>query len=137
MGLFQGLMPIIGYVATNKVYDFLVPYSRLIVCLIFFILGIHFIFEALQPDCEHSQCIDWRCLAGFGIATSIDALISGVTLCLTSTNLVIACLIIGGVSFVMSLVGFWIGNYVKNIPSKYLEIAGGLVLILLALKSLV
>jgi putative Mn2+ efflux pump MntP len=36
----------------------------------------------------------------------------------------------------MSLIGFWSGKLFKNIPSKYLELAGGLILILLAVKSL-
>lgn len=137
MGLFQGFMPLIGYVGTDSLYKLIVPYSKWIVFGIFFILGAKFIFEAFQPKKEEIQCIGFKCLVSLGIATSIDALVSGATLKLTHTNLIPAMALIGIVSFIMSLVGFWTGNYIKNIPSKYLEIIGGLILIGLAIKSLI
>ena len=136
MGLFQGLMPILGYIGTHGVYDILVPYSSWIVFGIFFIIGMHFITEAIsQKEKEQICCIGWKCLIGFSIATSIDALISGVSLRLTSTNMFTACTIIGLASFIMSLFGFWSGNRLKHLPSKYLEILGGLILLILAIKS--
>lgn len=136
MGFFQGVMPVIGYVGTNSLYKLLVPFSRWIVFGIFFILGIRFILEAFQPKEEEIQCIGLKCLIGLGVATSIDALVSGATLRLTHTNLLLSVLLIGIISFLMSVAGFWGGNFIKNIPSKYLEIAGGFILILLAVKSL-
>lgn len=136
MGLFQGLMPIIGYVGTDYLYKLVVPFSRWIVFGIFVILGIKFITEAFQEKEDKIQCIDLKCLIGLGLATSIDALVAGATLRLTATNLLFSCLYIGVMSFVMSHCGFWGGNFIKRIPSKYLEIAGGVILILLAIKSL-
>ena len=136
MGLFQGLMPIVGYAATDKVYKFLVPYSKWIVFTLFLILGLHFILQGFEKEKhEPIDCINFKCLILFGIATSIDALISGAPLKLTSSNLLSSCLIIGTASFLMSLTGFWIGNFIKKIPTKYLQFAGGGVLIILALKN--
>jgi len=137
MGLFQGLMPLIGYVGTNSLYKFIVPYGKWIVFGIFLILGLKFILEALQPPKTAIKCIGIKCLIGFGIATSIDALVSGATLRLTETNLLEAAAVIGIVSFFMSLGGFWGGNYIKNSPSKYLEVSGGIILIILAIKSVI
>ena len=136
MGLFQGLMPVIGYIGTDYLYKLVVPFSKWIVFTIFFILGMKFILEAFQTKKDEICCIGWRCLIGLGIATSIDALVSGATICLTRTNLILACSIIGITSFTMAICGFWLGNFIKNIPSKYLEITGGIILILLALKAL-
>lgn len=136
MGLFQGLMPIIGYVGTGRLYKLLVPYSKWIVFAIFFILGLKFVIEAFEVKKEEPLCIELKCLIGLGVATSIDALVSGVTLKLTDSNLITACLIIGLISFIMSVAGFWGGNKIKNFPSKYLEITGGVILIILALKAL-
>lgn len=136
MGLFQGIMPAIGYLGTHKMYDFLMPYADWIVFTIFLVLGIHFILEALQKGEKEDICnIGWRYLFGFGIATSIDALISGVSLRLTNTNLLEACIIIGAASFGMSIFGFWTGNKVKKLPLKYLDILGGVLLLVLAVKS--
>jgi putative Mn2+ efflux pump MntP len=83
-----------------------------------------------------STFIDLKCLIGLGVATSVDALISGASLRLTHTVLWLACLIIGSGSFIMSLTGFWTGNFISNIRPKLLHISGGLILIALAIKSL-
>lgn len=137
MGVFQGGMPVIGYIGADYIYNLLVPFSKWIIFGIFFILGVKFIVESFLPREGEIQCIDLRCLIGLGVATSIDALVSGASLRLTSTNLLVSGLIIGIVSFVMSFGGFWLGNFVKQIPSKYLEITGGVILILLAVKAVI
>lgn len=136
MGFFQGFMPVVGYLGTNSLYKLILPCSRWIVFGIFLILGLKFIVDAFNPKDEEIQCIGLKCLIGFGIATSLDALVSGANLRLTGTNLLISVLIIGAASFLMSAAGFWSGNFIKNIPSKHLEITGGIILILLAVKSL-
>lgn len=137
MGIFQGFMPVIGYIGTNSLYKLLVPFSKWIVFAIFFTLGVRFIIEIFQKKADEKiQCIGFKCLMSLGLATSIDALVSGASIKLTHTNLFLAAALIGMVSFIMSLTGFWSGSRVKHIPSKYLEAAGGIILILLAVKSL-
>jgi putative Mn2+ efflux pump MntP len=134
MGFFQGFMPCISYVATDFVDHYIEPYADIIVFLIFLTLGAKFIAGAFFHKEDEISCIDWKCLMGMGIATSIDALASGVGLQLTKTPMMLAVLIIGFISFFMSLSGFWLGYFFKKLPSKILEISGGLILIALALK---
>lgn len=136
MGLFQGVMPVIGYIGTNSLYKYVVPYSKWIVFGIFLLLGLKFIVESFQPKEKEVQCIGLKCLLGLGLATSIDALVSGASIRLTQTSLPISVIIIGIASFLMSIGGFYSGNFIKNIPSKFLEITGGLILVALAIKSL-
>ena len=99
-------------------------------------LGIKFIYEAFQKKEDMICCIGLKCLIGMGIATSIDAMAAGVSLRLTNASLVLSVALIGFVSFIMSLIGFWSGNIFKKLPSKYLEIFGGIILIFLALKAI-
>ena len=136
MGGFQGLMPVIGYIGTNSLAKILSPFSKWIVFGIFFVLGAKFILEAFQPKEEEVEYIGLKCLMSLGLATSIDALVSGASIRLTHTNIYLAVVLIGLASFLMSVIGFWSGNFLKKIPSKYLEITGGVILILLAAKSL-
>ncbi len=135
MGIFQGGMPFIGYFGINPVVNFIAPFSKLFVFAIFMFLGLKFIIEAFQEKKE-IQCIDIKCLMFMGIATSIDALVSGVSLNLTSAPLIFSVVVIGVMSFLMSLSGFWFGIFFKRFPSKFLEISGGIILIFLALKNL-
>lgn len=137
MGLCQGIMPCFGYYGSEIVSKYIAPYSKWLVFAIFMFLGVKFIYEAFKEKEEKICCLDFKCLIGMGIATSIDALASGVSLNLTKTPLLLSALIIGFMSFYMSLKGFWFGIFFKQLPSKYLEIFGGLVLVFLAIKSLV
>ena len=139
MGFFQGAMPVLGCGGAVVVNDYLEAFSSFVVFGIFFILGIKFIYEACKGDEDELKiaCIGFKCLVSMGIATSIDALGAGVSLHFSGVNMYLAVFLIGLFSFVMSLIGFWSGSFFKHIPSKYLEIASGVVLIGLAFKALI
>jgi len=136
MGAFQGLMPCISYFFTDFVEHFIQPYSKWLVFLIFMCLGLKFIIESFFEKDDEICFIEWKCLLWMGFATSIDAFAAGVSLKLTHTPILISALIIGIGSFLMSGFGFWLGYFFKKLPSKYLEILGGLILIFLAIKTL-
>lgn len=136
MGLFQGMMPCIGYAGADVIHRYVAPFSQWLVFGIFMILGIKFIAEAFQEKEEDICCIGFKCLMGMGLATSIDALVAGASLNFSNTSLLIPAVLIGFASFALSLIGFWGGNCLKNFPSKYLEIFGGLILVFLAIKAL-
>lgn len=136
VGFFQFLMPVIGYFASNSVSVWLEPISKWLVFGIFLLLGLKFIIEALQVEEKELCCISVRCLFAIAFATSIDALVAGVSLYFSGAKVLFPSILIGVVTFVLSLVGFWSGNFFKRFPSKSLEILGGLILILLAFKSL-
>lgn len=135
MGIFQGFMPVIGYTGANAINSYVSNFAHWLVFGIFMILGLKFIFEAFQKKEETICCIGFKCLMSMGFATSIDALVAGASLKFSGAGLLIPALIIGAASFLMSLSGFWFGNFFKNFPSKFLEISGGIILILLALKA--
>lgn len=137
MGFFQGIMPVISYLLTGMVYDYVAPFAKSLVFGIFMFLGCKFIIEALKNNEENlSQCLGYKVMILLGIATSIDALGAGISLRLTHTPLLLSCGIIALGSFLMSLTGFWSGNALKKVSTKYLEIAAGMILILLAIKAL-
>ncbi len=137
MGFSQGVMPCIGYLFTGIISKFIEPYGKWLVFVIFFGLGVKFIHEAFKKKEEEEEicCIGLKCLIGMGFATSIDALASGVSLNLTHTPLIFSASLIALMSFIMSILGFLGGNLFKKLPSKYLEISGGIILILLAVKA--
>ena len=139
MGLFQGLMPVIGFLGATMVFYYIAPIAKFLVFLIFFVLGLKCFSEVFFKSCDNETC---SCFVGFkhllllGIATSIDALGSGVSLKLTNTSLLYSCLIIGIVSFLMSILGFKSGCRLNCSHTKRFEIFAGLILIFLAIKSL-
>lgn len=136
MGLFQGGMPIISYILTQLIYDYVSPFAKSLVFGIFLFLGGKFIIEALSGQENLPQRLGYRMMIILGIATSIDALGAGISLKLTNTPLVISACIITLASFIMSLLGFWGASLLEKVNTKYLEISAGLILIFLAVKAL-
>ena len=125
MGLFQGLMPCISYTFTNFVQQYIEPYSKWLVFVIFMCLGLKFIVEAFYEKEEELCCIGWKCLLGMGIATSIDALAVGITYAfLESSNWLVSFFIIGILTFIISIFGVKIGNRFGNKYERKAEITG-------------
>ncbi len=135
-GLFQGIMPVLGYYLTNLIREYVQQYAQLIVFLIFSYLGIKFIIEAFQKEKEKTLCIDLKCLLLIGIATSIDAFSAGITLSLYRNGIFKPALLIAAITFINSNLGFMLGCFLKHIPTKYIEIFAGLLLIMLGVKAI-
>ena len=137
-GFFQFLMPIIGFCLTGLFYAKLQTYSNWIVCVIFMVLGIKFLKEALEKTEEKNeiQCIGFFCIFCLAIATSIDAFGAGVSLKLLDVNHIMASIIIGLITFILSMFGFWMTKLFSKMPSKYIGIIGSFLLIYLAIKSI-
>jgi len=134
-GVFQALMPALGYFLTSFVKEYISPYSKLIIFIIFLFLGIKFIKESFEEK-KKPSCIALSCLILIGIATSIDAFSAGISLSLYGNKIIKPAILIGIVTFVNSSLGFHAGKALKNIPSKGLEIFAGLILIFLGIKSI-
>ncbi len=135
MGLLQGLMSCAGYFFAETVARYVSPFSNLIVFIIFILLGIKFITDAFIQKEQKICCINFKCLISMGIATSIDALAAGASLGFSSVQILKPAIIIGIMSFIMSITGFWFAIFFKKLPSKYLEIFGGIILIILGIKA--
>ena len=136
-GIFQAVMPVIGYLFTDMVRIYIEPYSKWIVFVIFIYLGVNFILESFKTKKTPKLCLELGALLLIGIATSIDAFSAGIPLSLTSSPMLFSILTIGFVTFVDSIAGYCFGYFSKCLNAKWLEIAGGLILIGLAVKSVV
>lgn len=138
VGFFQFLMPIIGFFLAQSVNKYVEPYDHWIVFGIFVLLGAKFIKDAFQAEKEEKincyLCFSYIMLVS--IATSIDALGAGVSIAFSGIKILFPAIVIGVVTFVNSLLGFWSGHLFKKFPTRNLEISGGLILILLAFKIL-
>ena len=136
-GIFQGIMPAIGYFLTGFVKSFIEPYAGFIVFFIFMYLGIKFIKEAYEVEKQKKLCIDIKCLLLLGIATSIDAFSAGISFSLYGNNICKPAFLIAFITFVNSSLGFIAGGKLKYLPSKSLEVSAGIVLIILAIKAVI
>lgn len=139
VGFFQFLMPIIGYFTAQSVNKYVEPYDHWIVFGIFVILGAKFIKDAFKEAKEEKlHCyLCFKYIIMVSIATSIDALGAGVSIAFSGTKILFPAIVIGIITFINSLLGFWSGYLFKKFPTRNLEISGGLILIGLGFKILI
>jgi putative Mn2+ efflux pump MntP len=139
-GLFQGGMPLIGYFAgisfagQIKVFDHWIA-----LCLLGFIGG-KMIYEGLKPvkkPCEQNKnCYSWKMLLSLSIATSIDALASGIIFVSFPEMIYAAVIFIGIASFLFSLAGSVLGYHTGRHLKFNVEIIGGIILVGIGIKIL-
>ena len=135
-GFFQFLMPILGFYFASFLQQYLQKYAKFIIFTIFAYLGFKFIKDALTPNNTRPVCLNIKCLLLISIATSIDAFSAGISLLLSGNNILFPAIIIGIITFLNALFGYWSGFLLKKCPTTILEISAGTILIGLGIKAL-
>lgn len=137
-GVFQALMPFIGYMLGIKFENTIEEIDHWIAFILLSAIGINMIKEALKGEEENiDDDVSFRKMLVLAIATSIDALAVGVTLAFLRVKIVTPLILIGMITFVMSFVGVKIGNYFKDKFKEKAEILGGIILICMGAKILI
>lgn len=134
-GAFQAIMPVVGFAFGSTVSAFIQQFSGPIALMLLAFVGINMIREAVSnKDEEVTNSLDAKEMFMLSIATSIDALVVGISYVALQVNIIIASAIIGVITFIICFAGALIGNRIGSkweIPSA---IAGGIVLIIIGLK---
>lgn len=137
-GGFQALMPIIGYLAGTAVRHHAELYDHWIAFGLLAGVGGKMIYESFKIEEAEKQRDPTNIivLLILSVATSIDALAIGVTLSMVADAVVEAAIIIGVITFGLSLGGVYIGKRFGHFFENKIEIAGGLILIGIGVKIL-
>ncbi len=137
-GVFQALMPFIGYLAGKGVLGWIEAYAHWIAFGLLALIGAKMIFEGFQEGVEEDiSALTNKMMLILAIATSIDAMVAGFSLTLLDVNPYIACIVIGITTFIFSWVGVLIGRKSGTWLESKAEIFGGTVLILIGIKMLI
>lgn len=137
-GIFQGVMPIIGYYLGVSFEDLVTSIDHWITFALLLLIGGNMIKEALDKSSEESNDdTGIKKMILLAIATSIDALAVGITFALLDINLKLSVLIIGIVTFILSIIGVKIGNKFGAKYKSKAEFIGGIILILIGIKILI
>lgn len=136
-GVFQGLMPVIGYFLGATFESLVTKIDHWIAFGLLSVIGINMLKEAFSNDSENcNDNVDFKTMVVLAIATSIDALAIGITFAFLQTNIMLASLVIGIVTFIISILGVKIGNKFGDKYERKAELVGGLILILMGIKIL-
>ena len=139
-GLFQGLMPLIGWGGGTHFQAGITSIDHWIAFFLLGAIGLNMIHESRDSEAECCGCMAKVSLKEtliLAIATSIDALAVGVSFAFLQVKIVPAVLLIGITTFITSFAAVFLGHFVGGKLGKYAQITGGILLIFIGFKILI
>lgn len=141
-GLFQAAMPVIGWGIGRVGEAIITSIDHWIALILLGFLGGKMIFEVIRGGEENAESRDdipWKTLLLLGIATSIDALATGIILpsavgAESVWLMLLSVGVIGVITFGMCFIGTFLGKKFGTFLSNKAEIFGGIVLIGIGVK---
>jgi putative Mn2+ efflux pump MntP len=138
-GLFQALMPLIGWAAGTAVYRYIADFDHWVAFGLLSFVGGRMIFASFHSDEEARAGRDptsgWD-LVILSVATSIDALAVGLSLAMIGSRILFPALVIGVVAGVITVLGMVLGRKIGTLWGRRVEAAGGVVLIAIGIRIL-
>lgn len=135
-GFFQFLMPYIGSAISSLAADYIESFDHWIVFILLAFLGIKMIIDSRKEQEIPKNPLCLSSLLLMAVATSIDALAAGVSLAAVGAPILFSCSVIGITAFAFSFTGALLGRRIGSVLGAKAEIAGGVVLILIGVKTL-
>jgi putative Mn2+ efflux pump MntP len=138
-GLFQALMPIIGWLAGMQLQRFIADWNHWVAFALLTFIGAKAIRQTLRDknaDRPRDDPTRGLTLVGLAIATSIDALAVGVSLAMLQVSIWYPSAVIGGIACALTTLGMLMGTRLGKRFGKRIEVLGGLVLIGIGVKIL-
>lgn len=140
-GGFQAIMPLLGFYAAGTFSKYVEKYAGIVAFVILALIGGNMIREALTKKEEKSASVlTYRLLFFQAVATAVDAFAVGVTFSVMGAkfgaNIFLSVLLIGLTTAVCSTVSVFIGKKFGEFLEGKAEIFGGIILIIIGIKSL-
>ena len=138
-GLFQALMPVLGWLVGSTIEQWIAPVDHWIAFGLLAFVGVRMIRSGLDTEGESHATDPSRgaTLIMLSVATSIDAFAVGLSLAVLGVGIILPSIIIGLVAGGMSLLGIFLGGRLGKTFGKRMEVVGGLILIAIGVRVVV
>lgn len=139
LAFFQAGFPVIGWLIGSSLKDLIASFDHWIAFFLLAFVGIKMMIEGIKPDGSLQKFNPFKVMVvlGLSIATSIDALVVGLSFGLLELRIWFAVIIIGAVTFIASMLGMLFGKYIPAKRSRQSLILGGIILTAIGIKILV
>jgi putative Mn2+ efflux pump MntP len=128
-------MPVIGWLIGRNLVTIVADYDHWVAFVLLLFVGGKMIWESFKPN-ENNRTIDITSgltLITLAVATSIDALVVGLSFAFLKINISIAAVTIGLVACIITIM---LGKRLGGLIGKRAEAIGGIVLIGIGVKIL-
>ena len=136
-GAFQAIMPSFGYFLGSRFEHLFNSVGPWVAFILLAVIGVNMVRESFGGDETVYNDFSAKAMLPLAVATSIDAFAVGVGFAAMEANIVVAALLIGCTTFTLSAIGVKVGAVFGDKYRAVSERIGGLVLILIGLKTLI
>jgi len=136
-GAFQAIMPLIGYLTGGVFAERITTFDHWVAFVLLAFLGIKMIIGSFKQDEVLEVSLGLISMLPLAFATSVDALAAGVSFAFLRVSIVPVVILIGVTTFGISVLGVKLGGVVGVKFKSKAEFAGGVVLVVLAVYSLI
>jgi len=136
-GFFQAIMTIFGWYAGTSIKGFILSLDIWIAFALLVFVGGKMVYDSFKKD-DHSEkkSLKLPTIIILAIATSLDALAVGLSLSFMKIEIIFPAIIIGLVTFVLSILGVYIGKKIGDYLGHRVELCGGILLIIIGILVL-
>jgi putative Mn2+ efflux pump MntP len=136
-GGFQMLMPAIGWLVGLSFKEIIMGVDHWIAFGLLAFIGVKMIYDSTRKDSDKKDgSLRLHSILILAIATSIDALMVGLSFAFLNTSILEPILVIGLITFMLSVIGFFFGCGLGRVFGNKIKIVGGLILIVIGLRIL-
>ena len=136
-GLFQALMPVAGWLVGLSIINLISGFDHWIAFGLLVFIGIRMIYESITKESKQIvSSSSFKILIIMSIATSIDALVVGLSLSFLETSIATTVITIGIITFSLSVLGVYLGKKFGSYFEK-IGILGGIILIIIGVRILI
>lgn len=136
-GGFQGLMPVVGWFAGVGLKDMIMEVDHWVAFGLLGFIGAKMIYDSTKSEDGREEHVTLWIGLVLAVATSIDALMVGLSFAFLEVPILIPVVIIGAVTFALSYLGFIFGSRMGTIFGRKIKALGGLILILIGARILI
>lgn len=137
-GGFQAAMPLVGFFLAGLFAKYITAFDHWIAFILLALIGGNMIRESFSKEEEAvNDSFGLRAMLPLAVATSIDALATGISFAVVGANIHVAIAFIGVITFLFSAAGVKIGNVFGEKYKAKAEFVGGLILVLMGAKILI
>ena len=138
-GLFQFLMPVVGWLAGTTVSHYIAAWDHWIAFALLSVIGGKMLYEATPGRQKKVRSDPTRglMLVTLSVATSIDALAVGLSMALLNVSIWVPSVVIGIVAGVLTMIGIQFGGRLGRRWQWRAEVTGGIVLVLIGVRILI
>lgn len=138
-GLFQGIMPLLGYFAGSRFTSYIQDIDHWIAFILLSLIGLNMLRGSKECNTEKPMetTISWKSIFLLSIATSIDALAVGVSFAFLNINIWMASSLIASITFLLSFICVLTGRKIGTLFERYAEKIGGILLIFIGCRILI